>query len=226
MNAQVKAWIVFALTRGIAWMLAGKLGMEAAKADSLAANIAEALCALAIAAATVYTSVHGRKTLLATTPPALLDLESLMEGTQPPPEFKGNGMGVPGTQKWVRLLLWFGQDVQADMDRLAAKYHDWAYLTGGNPKLSEVNAWRDAYARNAANPRSGYDPEADRSFFAGGEEMDKLRVDGHLELNARMILWNRWTKWKYLLLNRLYVGAVFDAVRDLGEKAFNYKKEN
>ncbi len=68
-KAQVIKWIVPAVARGIAWFLAGKLGIEAAQANSWALAGAEALGALALISISIYTSVKGRKVLLATEPP-------------------------------------------------------------------------------------------------------------------------------------------------------------
>ena len=62
-------WIVAAIARGIAWLLAAKLGMEAAQAEDLASQAAGLLVALAVVGLTVYTSTRGRKKLLATPPP-------------------------------------------------------------------------------------------------------------------------------------------------------------
>lgn len=217
MNKQLLAWIVFALARGVAWFLVAKLGMDAKAADSLAGEIANAAGALAVAGFTVWTSIHGRKTILATMPPPAIDLAPLMMGVTPPAEFLGNGMGVPGTQAIIRKALWWAQDVQADMDRLAARWHDWGYLTGGRPTYAEIEAWRASYAVR------GRAVESSREFFAGGDEDSKRMVDGWLAMNTLTILDHRWPRWKYLLLNRLYMGAVFDAVRDLGDKAFNWK---
>lgn len=68
-NKQVIQWITAAAARGIAWVLAGKLGLAAAQADELSLTIAAALAALAVAGFSIYSSVKGRKTLLLTDPP-------------------------------------------------------------------------------------------------------------------------------------------------------------
>jgi len=65
-NKQVITWIAAAAARGIAWVLAAKLGLDATQSTSLATTIAEAAAALVIAGISIYTSVKGRKTL--TTP--------------------------------------------------------------------------------------------------------------------------------------------------------------
>ncbi len=66
---QIVNWIAGAAARGIAWFLAGRLGIEAARSDELGAALAEALAALAVAGLAVYTSVKGRRKLLDTAPP-------------------------------------------------------------------------------------------------------------------------------------------------------------
>jgi len=65
----VIAWLVPVVARGIAWFLAVKLGMSAMESDSLSAQIGESLGALVLAGVSIYTSVQGRKKLLATKPP-------------------------------------------------------------------------------------------------------------------------------------------------------------
>jgi hypothetical protein len=62
-------WLVPVVARGISWALASWLGLEAAQADSAALAAAEALGALALVAVSVWTSVAGRRKLLAETPP-------------------------------------------------------------------------------------------------------------------------------------------------------------
>jgi len=62
-------WVAAAAARGIAWFLAGKLGMEAAQSNELGLSIAEALAALAVAGIAIYTSVKGRGKILQTPPP-------------------------------------------------------------------------------------------------------------------------------------------------------------
>ncbi len=66
---QVLKWVLPILARGVAWILAAKLGMEAAQANSAALQAVEALGALVLVAVSVYTSVKGRKTLVLTEPP-------------------------------------------------------------------------------------------------------------------------------------------------------------
>jgi hypothetical protein len=68
-NAKVIQWIATAAARGIAWFLAGKLGLEAAQSNELGTALAEALGALVIVSVSIYTSVKARKVLLATPPP-------------------------------------------------------------------------------------------------------------------------------------------------------------
>lgn len=66
----VVKWIAAAVARGIAWFLAGRLGIEAAQSNELGLGIAEALAALTMAGIAIYTSVKGRGKLLETPPPA------------------------------------------------------------------------------------------------------------------------------------------------------------
>jgi hypothetical protein len=61
-NTRVIQWIAAAAARGIAWFLAGKLGLEAAQSNELGT-------ALAVSGIAIYTSVKGRRKLLATPPP-------------------------------------------------------------------------------------------------------------------------------------------------------------
>jgi hypothetical protein len=68
-NTRVIQWIAAAAARGIAWFLAGKLGIEAAQSNELGTALAEALAALVVAGIAIYTSVKGRGKLLATPPP-------------------------------------------------------------------------------------------------------------------------------------------------------------
>ena len=65
---QLIKWLIPVVARGLAWILAARLGLEAADAQSQAAAAAEALGALALVAVSVYTSVTGRKKLLAQPP--------------------------------------------------------------------------------------------------------------------------------------------------------------
>ena len=66
---KVSEWIIGAAARGIAWFLAVKLGVEAKEADGLGLTIAAALGALALAGLSIYSSVKGRRKLLAAEPP-------------------------------------------------------------------------------------------------------------------------------------------------------------
>ncbi len=65
---QVIAWLVPILVRGIAWILAAKLGMEAAEAEDLATQAGMGLGALILVGISIYTSVKGRRKLLLTDP--------------------------------------------------------------------------------------------------------------------------------------------------------------
>lgn len=66
---QVIRWLVTIIARGLAWILAAKLGLEAAQAQNEATAAAEAVGALILVAISVYSSVKGRKKLLASEPP-------------------------------------------------------------------------------------------------------------------------------------------------------------
>ena len=61
---QVLRWLVPILARGLAWILAAKLGVEAAEADSLGVQSAEAIAAVVLVAMSLWTSVKGRQKLL------------------------------------------------------------------------------------------------------------------------------------------------------------------
>ncbi|HUT60766.1 MAG TPA: hypothetical protein VNA25_23215 [Phycisphaerae bacterium] len=65
----VIAWLIPIVVRGIAWVLAAKLGLAAAESQDLATQIGGALGALVLAGGSIYSSVRGRKVLLATKPP-------------------------------------------------------------------------------------------------------------------------------------------------------------
>jgi len=66
---QVIAWLVPIVVRGVAWILAAKLGFTAAESQDMATQIGSALGALALVGVSIYTSVKGRKKLLAAEPP-------------------------------------------------------------------------------------------------------------------------------------------------------------
>ena len=68
-KTQLLKWLVPIVARGLAWIFAVKLGMAAAEADTAAVASAEALGALVLVGVSVYTSVKGRKKLLAAEPP-------------------------------------------------------------------------------------------------------------------------------------------------------------
>jgi phosphotransferase system glucose/maltose/N-acetylglucosamine-specific IIC component len=62
---QLIKWLIPIIARGLAWFFAVKLGLAAAQAESEAAAAAQAIGALVLAVVSVYTSVKGRKKLLA-----------------------------------------------------------------------------------------------------------------------------------------------------------------
>jgi len=62
-------WAVGAVARGITWILAGWLGMEAIAAETNGLMLAEALGAIVLVGISVYNSVKGRKTLQNQLPP-------------------------------------------------------------------------------------------------------------------------------------------------------------
>jgi len=66
---QIVTWIVPVVIRGLAWILAAKLGLAASEASSYATSAGEALGALALVGLSVWSSVAGRKKLLNTEPP-------------------------------------------------------------------------------------------------------------------------------------------------------------
>lgn len=68
-HKQVIAWLVPVIVRGIAWVLAAKLGMTATESNDLAVQAGSAVGALALVGVSIYTSVKGRKKLLQTPPP-------------------------------------------------------------------------------------------------------------------------------------------------------------
>jgi len=68
-KALVVRWVAGIVARGIAWVLAAKFGLDAATSQADAQSVAEALAALALVAVSVYSSIKGRKALLAAEPP-------------------------------------------------------------------------------------------------------------------------------------------------------------
>ncbi len=62
------AWLMPVLVRGLAWILAAKLGIEAVEADGLATEAGAAFGALTLIGVSIYTSLAGRKKLLLTDP--------------------------------------------------------------------------------------------------------------------------------------------------------------
>ena len=67
-KSTVIKWAAAAIARGIAWFLAGKLGMDAAQSSELGLGIAEALASLVVAGAAIYSSVKDRGNILNTPP--------------------------------------------------------------------------------------------------------------------------------------------------------------
>ena len=65
---QLIKWLIPVLARGLAWILAAKLGLEAADAQSQATAAAEVLGALALVAVSIYTSIRGRSRLAGRSP--------------------------------------------------------------------------------------------------------------------------------------------------------------
>jgi hypothetical protein len=70
-KALVVKWLAGIVARGVAWILAAKFGMDAATSQADAQSVAEALAALALVAASVYSSIKGRRALLTTEPPLI-----------------------------------------------------------------------------------------------------------------------------------------------------------
>lgn len=66
---QVLGWLAGIVARGLAWVFAGKLGIDAAQADTWGAAAGEAVASLVLIGVSVYTSVKGRRKLLSAPPP-------------------------------------------------------------------------------------------------------------------------------------------------------------
>ena len=60
---QLLKWLVPVVARGLAWVLAAKMGMDAAQAKLDATTAAEAVGALLLVGISIYTSLKGRKKL-------------------------------------------------------------------------------------------------------------------------------------------------------------------
>ena len=69
-NSQLIKWLVPIVARGLTWFFAVKLGLEATESSDLGLQIGGAIGALILAGVSIYTSVKGRKKILATPPPA------------------------------------------------------------------------------------------------------------------------------------------------------------
>lgn len=63
------AWFVRIVAHGLAWVLAAKLGQDAAAADANAAAAAQALGSLLLVAASAWDSYRHRQKLLQAPPP-------------------------------------------------------------------------------------------------------------------------------------------------------------
>jgi hypothetical protein len=61
---QLIKWIIPVIGRGIAWIAAAWLSVEAAESEKLGVTIAEALGAIVLVVLSSYTSIKGRKKLL------------------------------------------------------------------------------------------------------------------------------------------------------------------
>jgi len=59
--AVLKKYLPWIVGHGVAWALAGWLGLEVAKADSLGLAAGEAILALTLVGLSVYDSIKGRK---------------------------------------------------------------------------------------------------------------------------------------------------------------------
>jgi len=62
-HKQLIAWLVPVIARGIAWVLAAKLGMDAAESGDLSMQAAGAIGALALVGISIWTSIKGRSKL-------------------------------------------------------------------------------------------------------------------------------------------------------------------
>ena len=67
-HKQLIKWLIPIVARGIAWVLAAKLGLDAAQAKADATTAAEAIGALLLVGLSIYTSIRGRQKLLARRP--------------------------------------------------------------------------------------------------------------------------------------------------------------
>lgn len=65
---QLMKWLGGIAGRGIAWFFAVKLGVEASQASSWGAAAGQAIGSLILVGLSVYSSVKGRKKLLAAAP--------------------------------------------------------------------------------------------------------------------------------------------------------------
>ena len=65
MQGKVLSWGKWIVAHGVAWALASKLGFEAVKADTLGAQVAEAVIALGLIAWSIYDSYRGRQNVKA-----------------------------------------------------------------------------------------------------------------------------------------------------------------
>ena len=66
---QTIKWATAAIARGIAWALAGWLGMESTLATETGTQIGTGIGALVLAGISIWTSTKGRKKILDTPPP-------------------------------------------------------------------------------------------------------------------------------------------------------------
>ena len=62
---QLTKWLAGILARGIAWFFAVKLGLAATEAATNAQTAAEAIASIALVAISIWSSLRGRKKLLA-----------------------------------------------------------------------------------------------------------------------------------------------------------------
>lgn len=68
-KAQLIKWLVPVVARGISWIFVAKLGADAVEGSAWGTQIASGLGAAILLAASIYTSLAGRKKLLAQEPP-------------------------------------------------------------------------------------------------------------------------------------------------------------
>jgi hypothetical protein len=60
---QLVTWATLAVARGLAWVFAAKLGLDATEAEGVASAMANGLAAIALAGLSLWSSVRDRRKL-------------------------------------------------------------------------------------------------------------------------------------------------------------------